>query len=40
MNDKKIAIGTILRYLRIKGQSARATAKEINDVEGPGTINK
>ena len=37
---KKIAIIAILCYLWKKGLCERAVAKEINDVEGRGTINK
>ena len=35
-----IAIKAILCNQWEKGVSARAVAKEINDVKGPGTVNK
>ena len=41
MNGEKIAIRAILCYLWIiKELSEKAVAKEINDVEGTGTVNE
>jgi transposase len=40
MIDEKIAIRAILRHYWKKGLSARAAAKEINDVEGQVSISK
>ena len=40
MRGEKIVISSILRYLWEEGQSARAAAKEMNDVEVPGTVNE
>lgn len=40
MADHKLAIRVILRFLWKKGLNARAAAKEINDVEGTGSVNE
>ena len=37
---EKTSIGAILCYLWKKGQSARVTAKEIDDMEGQETVNQ
>ncbi|CAI9724390.1 Hypothetical predicted protein [Octopus vulgaris] len=40
MNDEKSEIRAILCYLWKKGLSAKVAAEEINDVEGPGTVDE
>ncbi|XP_052824578.1 histone-lysine N-methyltransferase SETMAR-like isoform X2 [Octopus bimaculoides] len=40
MSDEKGEIRAILCYLWKKGLSAKAAAEEINDVEGPGTVDE
>ncbi len=40
MSGERIAFRAILHYLWKKGQNTRPVAKEINDVKGPGTVNK
>ena len=40
MSDEKTAVRVLLRHCWKKGQSARAAAKEICDVEGEGAMSK
>ena len=40
MSGEKIAIRAILCYLWGERLNAKAVSKKINNVEGPGTVNK